>query len=54
MTDWASGEDEMEAFLSKHGGSSNAFTDCPVAAAFFLLIFLELGSSTGLTVVFLT
>jgi len=21
----------MEAFLSKHGGSSNAFTDCAVA-----------------------
>lgn len=25
------GEDEMEAFLSKHGGSSNAFTDCAIA-----------------------
>ena len=24
------GEDEMESFLAKNGGSSNAFTDCPV------------------------
>ncbi|CAK9006197.1 unnamed protein product [Durusdinium trenchii] len=29
------GEDEMEAFLSKHGGSSNAFTDCTHTCYYF-------------------